>query len=166
MTVTPTYIPLATITLSSAQSSVTFGSISQSYRDLVLVCNSRSLYTANNVDDFVVEFNGDTGSNYSTVFMAGYSGGAVSETATNARVGYLQTSSSGNTSLGTQIAQINDYAQTDKQKTFLGRASSTDRATATAARWANTAAITSIKVFGIRGSSFAINSTFNLYGIH
>jgi hypothetical protein len=161
---TPTYTLIDSVTLTSSASSVTFSSITQSYRDLVLVCNSRSLYTANNVDDFVVEFNGDTGSNYSTVLMTGY-GAANSETATNARVGYLQTSSSGNTSLGTQIAQISDYAQTDKHKTFLGRTSSTDHSAATAARWANTAAITSIKVFGIRGSSFAINSTFNLYGI-
>jgi hypothetical protein len=162
---TPTYELIESVTLASAASSVTFSSLPQTFRDLVLVCNSRSLYTANNVDDFVVQFNADTGSNYSTVWMVAYPGGVESSTASNARVGWLQTSSAGNTSPGNQIAQIMDYSANDKHKTFLGRTSSTDYSAATAARWANTAAITSIKVFGSRGSSFAINSTFNLYGI-
>jgi hypothetical protein len=163
---TAKFTVLGNTTLTTASASVTFSSIQGGYKDLVLVCNSRSLYTANNIDDFVVQFNADTGSNYSTVYMVAYPGGVESSTASNARVGWLQTSSGGNTSPGNQIAQITDYSATDKHKTFLGRTSSTDHSAATAARWANTAAITSIKVFGSRGSAFAIGSTFRLLGVN
>jgi hypothetical protein len=54
-----TYEPIATTTLSSAQSSVTFSSISGSYTDLVLVSNvSGSGGNAN----LRVTLNSDTGS--------------------------------------------------------------------------------------------------------
>ena len=37
MTVTPTYIPLATTTLGSASNSITFNSVPATYRDLIVI---------------------------------------------------------------------------------------------------------------------------------
>jgi len=67
-----TYEPIATTTLSSAQSSVTFSSISGSYTDLVLVFSDVKLSSGDSAIDIQVG-NGsvDTSSNYSfTIFGA------------------------------------------------------------------------------------------------
>ena len=57
-----TYTPIATTTLGSAASSVTFSSISGSYTDLILITNPSSATTDQSI---YVQFNADTGTNYS-----------------------------------------------------------------------------------------------------
>jgi hypothetical protein len=62
-----------------------------------------------------------------------------------------------------------DYSATDKHKTTLTRSGYSDLSSvatveATAIRWANTAALTSI-VFSTNVGSFSTGSTFALYGI-
>jgi hypothetical protein len=155
---TPTYKPLATVTLGSAASSVTFSSIPATYRDLIFIYNGTTA-----IDDGVgARFNGDTGSNYSQVRMFGNSGGAGSDSGTNTRI--VQTA--GNTSLRTAfVSQVMDYSATDKHKTVLTRNNITDNnVTAIAARWANTAAITSVTILS-PGSTISSGSTIALYGI-
>ena len=69
-----TYEPIATTTLGSAQASVSFSSFS-GYTDLVLVC----VATTASDDQFLsVQFNGDTGSNYSNTYMTGNGSTATS----------------------------------------------------------------------------------------
>jgi len=55
-----TYTPIASQTLGSAASSVTFSSIPQGYTDLVLVINSVAASSTNNMD---MSFNSDTSAN-------------------------------------------------------------------------------------------------------
>jgi hypothetical protein len=63
------------------------------------------------------------------------------------------------------IAQFLDYASTDKHKTVLARANNSSRSSeAIASRWANTSAINTIS-FTSSAGSFAIDSTFSLYGV-
>ena len=158
---TPTYTPLATVTLGSSASSVTFSSIPATYRDLVLVF--QSAITSGSVG-IKMNFNSDTGSNYSTVRMYGSGSTTASDVngdgTADIDVGYYGTSLS-----HTEI-QIMDYSATDKHKIVLGRLTltSTGYVTAEAARWANTSAITSI-VLQPRSSTFVAGGTFNLYGI-
>jgi len=71
---TPTYTPLATVTLGSATSSVTFSSIPATYRDLILIFDGTR--TGNNNVQY--RFNSDTGTNYSTVIAAGNGSGTTS----------------------------------------------------------------------------------------
>jgi len=69
-----TYTPIATTTLGSAASSVTFSSISGAYTDLVLVgagTLASNLYLN-------VKFNNDTGSNYSRTELYGDGSSAAS----------------------------------------------------------------------------------------
>jgi len=153
---TPTYIPLQTITLGSAASSVTFASIPQTYRDLVLVVNG----TASTGLDNRIQFNGDTASNYSEVRMYGV-GTAGSDTTAggNIRIGDLYSTQSNN------IVQVMDYSATEKHKTILSRGNSATNSTiAIAGRWASTSTITSINVFVATGN-YVSGSTFSLYGI-
>jgi hypothetical protein len=152
---TPTYIPLSTITLGSAASSITFGSIPQGYRDLVVIIQG----TLGSTAGFGLRFNGDTGSNYSYVGMDGYGSSTNSYSGTDTSMPAGVFLSTG----GVSISQIMDYSATDKQKTTLHRRSAGGwGASAIAGRWANTNAITSVTAMGV---TFTTGSTFSLYGI-
>ena len=158
---TPTYTALANITLGSSASSVTFSSIPATYRDLVLVIAGNATLQTNPT----IQLNGDTGSNYSNVWMGG-SGSAASSGSNSSNynfAGAISTSESNN------ILQIMDYAATDKHKTTLVRgnaANSTlgEAASAWAGRWANTAAVTSVRFF-LSSGTMNSGTTLALYGI-
>lgn len=154
---TPTYTPLATVTLASATSSVTFSNIPATYRDLILV----GAFTGSSASSLVqLTFNGDS-NNRSRVAMSGGTGGASSGTATNLAFNAVYGSN-----LSDAIAQIMDYSATDKHKTVLVRVGNVGNSEvgANAGRWASTAAITSVRVAPNDGT-FSSGSTFNLYGI-
>jgi hypothetical protein len=152
---TPTYTPLATQTLSSTASSVTFSSIPATYRDLILVVNCR--HTGSGTQDLIMQFNSDAG-NASRVYMAGYSSTTESGTLSNI---VAQFNDQNNNEVG--ISHIMDYSATDKHKTVLTRTNDSGFVEAMAQRWASTAAINSIRL--AYTSTFAIGSTFSLYGI-
>jgi hypothetical protein len=152
-------VALATITLGSAQSTVTFSSIPATYRDLRLVVD---LTPTAATYDIYGRFNGDSGSNYSYVEAGGngsvtYSGAS---TLTFHPIGYLTTAAK------TVIEfSVLDYSVTDKHKPGLVRQSTAAEAVAMrATRWANTSAITSLAVIAST-STFASGSVFSLYGI-
>jgi hypothetical protein len=65
----------------------------------------------------------------------------------------------------TTIWQIFNYSNTTTNKSVLGRASNPSaNTTACVGLWRNTAAITSVSVYGV-GANFTVGSTFTLYGI-
>ena len=158
---TPTYDLLDSVTLSSSSSSVTFSSIDQSYRDLILV----SSINASATSYFYLRFNSDSSSSYSTVNMGG-DGGATNSFATTATQSYLNFyQSASTTEPNGSITQIMDYSQTDKHKSVLVRNNTASKVVeARASRWANTAAITSLSVTASTGN-FTAGSTFYLYGV-
>jgi len=157
---TPTYTPLANITLGSSANPVTFSSISQSYKDLVLVITG-------NIDASgatMVRFNLDSGSNYSYVLMQG-NGSTTFSTSVSTNLIYTGVMPNSTTNVSTYTVQIMDYSATDKHKTALVRSSdSANLVHAIAGRWANTSAITTIEVYG-SGASFRAGTTMALYGI-
>ena len=71
-----TYATIATTTLGTAAASVTFSSISGSYTDLVLVVSPIS-NSGTGVDNSI-QFNSDTGSNYSLTGLYGNGSSGVS----------------------------------------------------------------------------------------
>jgi hypothetical protein len=153
---TPTYTPLATVTLGSAAASVTFSSIPATYRDLILVVEG--LVTADS--SIKIAFNGDTtDSNYPCVFMRG-TGSATDSGTVNRLISQFYSASRNNL-----ICQIMDYPATDKHKTLLIRDQNPNVQTlARAMRWSNTSAVTSL-VVSATSSTFVSSTTFNLYGI-
>lgn len=160
---TNTYTALATVTLASSASTVTFSSIPATYRDLILVVQHK--VTGGGETD--VQFNADTGNNYSTVTMRA---GADSNTysATYTANGIKPQNSVGGATGTNDFFQLDimDYSATDKQKTSLLRSinGSTSFVQNHAVRWLNTAAITSVKCTA-SGTSYASGSTFSLYGV-
>ena len=157
---TPTYTPLATVTLGSAAASVTFSSIPATYRDLILVITAQRTGTPVNVG---MRFNGDSGSNYTSVYMTGTGSspatGIVSSTNFQLDL-YPYPPSSG---FNNYIVQMMDYSATDKHKPILVRVNDAGNATeASAGRWASTAAVNSL---ALTLSNFNTGSTFSLYGV-
>ena len=161
-----TYTPITSQTLSSATNSVTFSSISGTYTDLVVVCNST---ISNNGGGAYMAFNGDTsGTNYSQTFLYG-TGSAAGSTRTTNSVGTAnwvggQIGGMSNTTPSTYVINVINYSNTTTYKTILSRSS--DLYTeASVNLWRNTAAITSI-IIGAQGAyTFSAGSTFTLYGI-
>jgi hypothetical protein len=160
---TPTYKPLATITLASSASTITFSSIPATYRDLILVTSATISAAATSSGGFI-RFNGDTGSNYTRVMMFAESSISSNQaTQTN-----LDMWAESQNSPAIVRFDILDYSATDKHKTALSRADRGGvRTVASANRWANTAAITSITITSpdSGSKSYIAGSTFNLYGI-
>ena len=163
---TETYIPLATVTLAASSSAVYFTEISQDYSDLVLVVEQTG---ASGNTSIQVQFNGDSGTNYSNVYM----GGNGSTASSSSNTGYPRIQVGGfieyadGTAKQLAICEINDYSATDKHKTVLTRSNVATGAgsglSAWAGRWANTSAVTSIALVN---QNYAAGSTFKLFGIH
>jgi hypothetical protein len=166
---TNTYIPLATVTLGSSASSVTFSSIPATYRDLVLVATARST-RADAIDYLAPRLNGDSGANYNSAFMfadpnnVANAGSNTGQTYQADLVIPGNTAGSGIFAVG--IFQFMDYSATNKHKTTLSRGNQIGYPEARVARWANTAAVTSIVLsVPYNSAQIAAGSTFNLYGI-
>jgi hypothetical protein len=156
------YTALANVTLGSNTSTVTFTSISQSYRDLVLVIEGRSTISENPT----MRFNADTGSNYPMVNM--YGTGSLARSAGSGSayffIGYGVTFESAYRA--SAIINIMDYSATDKHKSVLIRDDNSVIATeAQAGRWASTAAVNSISCFFNFGANWTTGTTFALYGV-
>ena len=166
---TPTYVPLATLTLSSADGSITFSSIPATYRDLILLHSVKHTFAGSiSVRDTGVRFNGDTGSNYSEVLMYGTGSSTASNSATRSSIQLVYGMASSNFQLG--VMQIMDYSATDKHKSVLYRtgAGNDDNygTFAGAFRWANTAAVTSLSITPSGSYEVIAGSTFSLYGVN
>jgi len=154
---TETYTPIATTTLASSASSVTFSSIDQSYGDLVLVFDG----ITDTGGSFRFYFNSDTGTNYSYVRAFGNGSTAGTDSATESGGRATAGTLSNNSNV---IIQIMDYAVTDKHKSVIARANTTSVAML-AVRWADTSAITDIELDADSSAVFQTGTTFSLFGI-
>lgn len=155
-----TYDLLDSTTLTSSASSVTFSSISQGYRDLVLVATG----TTSTATYRAVQLNGDTGSNYSYVNAAGDGSATNSYAGTTTRVFWDFYQASSTSVIAQAQIQILDYSATDKHKPILVRNGGADESVEMrAVRWANTSAVTSLSF--LASGNYNAGSTFYLYGI-
>jgi hypothetical protein len=162
---TPTYTPMANITLGSSAASVTFSSISQAYRDLVLVF---SVVRTAGTTAAVVRLNGDSTSGTYQNIRAGGDGTTASSDTFNDINFFSPTPgfSSTGTVPSTSIWNFMDYSATDKHKTVLSRTNISNLGTAMhAGRWGNTSAITSITITTLGNPNWDAGSSFALYGI-
>lgn len=158
-----TYVALATQTLGSAAASVTFSSIPSTYTDLVLVVDMSS--TTNAANYLYMQYNGDTGSNYSTTILSGDGATAVSVRFANRTNFNIDYSATPKTERGNRIINIMNYANTTTYKTGLVRSNRAGGgADGIIGLWRSTAAINSITIT-CDSDTFATGSTFSLYGV-
>ena len=154
-----TYTPIATTTLGSNQTSVTFNSFS-GYTDLRLICALTSSANQNNF----LQFNGDTGSNYSSTYLQGDGSSAGSGRASSTSFGFVDYV--GSTAQHTLTIDIMNYSNSTTYKTYLSRGGNAGNLTITyGGLWRSTSAITSLTFNNGTGSGLLTGSQITLYGI-
>ncbi len=157
-----TYEAIQTNTLASTATSITFSSIPATYTDLRLVIVPTSAATG----DIRIQFNGDTGTNYSTTVLNGTGAAASSNRQINATYCYLTFTAAGTTTIPhLYTSDIFSYAGST-YKTLLNTNSEDNNGSGNVVRsvslWRSTAAITSLSIIG---GTYAIGTTATLYGI-
>lgn len=158
-----TYRPIATTTLTTSSSTITFSSIPDTYTDLIVVLQG----TANsNYWDLYVRFNSDSGSNYSVTRLWGNGSTVGSNRLTNDNL--IQSTYYGTlgTSQSNQILNIMNYSNTTRYKNMLTRSNNAANGVdATAGLWRSTAAINSVTLMMFSGGSFQTGTVATVYGI-
>lgn len=159
---TPTYTLIQEQVLASPAASVTFSSIPQTYKDLVL--ETQAVNSAG-VQHVYARFNGDSGTNYSQTYMTG--NGSAASSGRDTSVDRMMVSLATNSVNGYGYASLMNYSNSSVNKTVLvdqGMASWGIRPAA--GLWRNTTAITSITLNPDNGgTNFTAGSTFRLWGI-
>lgn len=158
----PAYVSLANITLSANAASVTFSSINQTYRHLVLV----GIVTYDpGAGPMFMRVNGSASGIYQSVSMTG--DGASPGSQVTGLVTALSLAANTNILGSTPanvVLDILDYTQTNKHKPVLCRINRPSfTVVATAGRIGSTDAITSFNLFS--NSVFTTGTTFALYGV-
>ena len=158
---TATYNCIATTTLGSDQTDVTFSSISGSYTDLVLVCWVK---TSSNDIGLRVQFNSDTGSNYSVTQVFG--NGTIAGSNRQSSQTSIRWANNLSTNGGIGIMNLQNYSNTTTYKSIVCRGGFASHGTmASVGLWRSTNAINTMKIFDEDSGSMASGSTFALYGI-
>lgn len=159
---TATYEKIATTTLSSAELTIVFTSIPNTYTDLVLIFNG--IRSSGGDLDLTLRFNSDTGSNYSDTEIRGYtttSGSFRNSNQTFIRLGVLTLD---RTTLKTNIM---NYSNTNIYKSIISRQNSINAdygLNAKGCLWRSTSAISTVTI-GSGAGNIASGSTATLYGI-
>lgn len=166
-----TFVKIATVTVGSGgAANMDFTSIPSTYTDLVLKVSTRT-NLSNSVDDLMIQFNSNTGSNYPyrQLYGTGSATGSGTATITGAYIGTCTAATATASTFGNLESYIPNYAGSTN-KSVSSDAVSENNATAgfqnfVAALWSNTAAITSIRILSLNSGSFVQYSTATLYGI-
>jgi hypothetical protein len=162
-----TYEPIATTTLGSTATSVTFSSISGSYTDLVLITNV-ACSTTN--QEIYVKMNSDSGTNYSLIQFNGNGSTVGSLLRTSQAQGNICKVIGPVSAFETvTVTHFQNYSNSTTYKTWLSRAGRPGTTNAQGTEmliglWRSTSAITALEI-SISGGTFSSGSTFTLYGI-
>jgi hypothetical protein len=155
---------IGAITLSSAQTTVTFSNLPQTYQDLYLI---GQISMSSTTSASRLRLNGDTGANYYGVWITGTGSSSASSNESGQTGARIVGASVGPTTAQSVLTlTIFDYAQNNKQKSVLSRwGDATAETQATASRWASTSAVTSLTIYDVLGQTYSAGNTFYLYGI-
>lgn len=159
------YFPIATNTLGSDASSVTFSNVPQIYTDLILV--GKMIENSGGNNNGRMRFNSDSGTNYSGTGLVGDSNGASSYRGTSTTGLGLSYGNANNGRVPEFIYHIMNYANTTTYKTAInrnGQGSSSGWAGMDVGVWRSTSAISTVS-FHTTNTDFGTGSTFTLYGV-
>ena len=169
--VTTSYESIATVTVGSGGSAtVTFSSIPATYTHLQIRGIARDSRASTN-SDFSLRFNGDSATNYSFHTLEGTGSAVSSSAATNATdisIANISGNSAGSDTFGASIADILDYANTNKYKTVRSLGGHDNNGSGNikmeSGNWRSTSAVTSITLIP-NTANFVEYTQFALYGI-
>lgn len=167
---------ISSTTLNTAASSVIFSSIPQTYTDLVLIASARTDRSFTYDEIFVQPNSNSTTTNYSSTYVAGYSG-TVSHYNTGTGDGYSGISGMGipgapvsTEVFGSTELYIPNYTTSSKKATFSTSIQENIHAsnyyiTLCVQQFHDTTAISSLNIVPAVGPNFIANSSFYLYGV-
>jgi hypothetical protein len=160
---TATYDLIASQTLGSAATGITFSSIANTWTDLRLTLVLKAAALTN----LRIQLNSDTGTNYSFTYVAGNGSATASTGATSATSIRFDSGNTASGSINLLNLDLFSYAGST-YKTILGNYNADNNGsgfvTDTVGLWRSTAAITSVYVYG-GTSAFDIGTVASLYGI-
>ena len=162
-----TYTPIATTTLTTTQTTITFSSIASTYTDIIVVASMKTTAPAYQP---ILRFNSDTATNYSATAVSGNGSSAVSSRHTSQNGIYVNPGAGTGGTVGNfmpWIISVQNYSNATTYKTAIARFNNPDAiVNALVGMWRNTAAITTISLTAESGSGdFQTGSTFTLYGV-
>ena len=163
---------LATISLTSNQSSVSFSSIPSNYTHLQIRHIAKDTSASSGASGIVVRFNGDSTASYAFHYLNGEGSLATATSGTGSNhcnINFGNVLSGSNTStFAAGVTDILDYSLTSKTKTIRSVAgvdlNGSGGLALSSNLWTKTEAINSILILPFT-STFAADSRFALYGI-
>jgi hypothetical protein len=164
---TATYERIATQTLSSTASSISFTSIPQTYTDLIMIAELRSSDSRNGGQSVNFRFNGDSSSNYSKTGMYSVGSSRASFRQTSASVIELSCVMNGSASglFSQNIVNIMNYSNTSIFKTVPFRVNTEGYTSVEIGLYRSTSAITSITITEPSALNWVAGSSVTIYGI-
>lgn len=175
---TGAYESIASYTLASSQSVITFNSIPQTYKHLELRILGRSLYSGADYDGFRIKFNNDSSASYVWHQYQSYNGNnlvvgnsGINQTSFN-NIGLQANNGLTSGIYSFNVININDYTNSSKTKSLTDMAvgkkdSSAGYMQMTGGFWNSAAALTRIDMDVTTPSAYnwAVGCQFALYGI-
>lgn len=160
-----TYEPIATTTLGSSASSISFTSIPSTYTDLVVI----GVGTSSDGSNHGLQFNNDTAFNYSTTMFGGNGSSTFTERKTTSsgdggRRAFVWTSN-GSTNQFNFIAHVMNYSNSTTNKSIIARYNQAGSYVwTTVGLWQSTSAINRVDLIPHTGT-FSSGFTATIYGI-
>jgi hypothetical protein len=156
------FTPIANISISSPTTSVTFGSITQIYKDLLIVSNINCA----SAGGFYLRFNSPTPDNYFFCRLGMNISQTVNQTGTVSNIGIGFSNPMNNFEFNI-THNVLSYSATNTEKLTLHRGNAVNGVSTgcdmQTTRWANTSAITSLTIF--TDQAMQNGSTIAIYGI-
>ncbi len=169
---TNSYESIATVTVGAGgQSTISFTSIPSTYKHLQIRFIGRST-NADTQDNLFINFNSDSGSNYTyhALYGDGSSAGAIAASSqTKAITGRIAAANATSGIFGVGVIDLLDYANTSKYKTMRNLVGIDTNGAGNvwlfSNLWMSTSAVSNIVIAPASGTNFAQYSSFALYGI-
>jgi hypothetical protein len=171
---TPGIVRLGQTVLDANAASITFSSISGSYRNLMLII-SGATNAAQQFDGVKCTINDDGGSNYDYVSVYTHSGGTPTKGGSSAAAywvpGFISGANSGAGAAGSVSMTVPNYSGSTLRKTFHSLAGRQDVQGGLFVEnyfgvWRNTAAITKLVLAPVTGTQFVAGTVATLYGMN
>jgi hypothetical protein len=159
-----TYEPIATTTLGSAATTISFTSIGATYTDLRVVL----VVKANANDDVKLNINSDTGTNYSRTLLYGTGAAVASARYTSTANITLSPGLDAANNMRFYTIDIFSYAGSTFKTLLLegnGDTNGSGLVTRQVGLWRSTSAITQLDLATFGANGFAAGTTATLYGI-
>lgn len=160
-----TYTPIATQTITTAVSNITFSSIPNTYTDLVIIGSAQT--TVNGTSAIIMKFNSSPTPLWSLTNMQGNGTSATSGRSSTQDAYFYggNCAASGTSAFSTWQANIFNYANTSIGTTAITRVGiASDLTKNVVGYWATTDAVSSILI-GSDNGNLNVGSTFTIYGI-